>query len=100
MKQLLRLTVVPATQTRPEAGRRFLSTNRNDGLRGCWHSALDWGFVLALLRLCNECTDWGDNGDIYDFTGFYHSSFVIYTCMLDVNDCYYAEVQVVFLQNK
>lgn len=31
---------------------------------------------------------------------FYHSSFVIYTCMLDRDDCYDAEVQVLLLQNK
>lgn len=43
-------------------------------------------FCFALLRICAECRDWRDTGDIYGFIDVYNRSFVIYTCLYDCCD--------------
>lgn len=48
-------------------------------------------FCFALLRICDECRDWRDTGDIYGFTGVSNGSFVSCTCLLYNGDCCGAE---------
>ncbi len=41
---------------------------------------------FALLRICDECRDCGDFGDIHGFIDIYCELFVILTCMFDDDD--------------